>query len=222
LSVGFSGDPDPSTLELLVAFHKQVQLAIEQSISRRQVNGARWRIAEKAIEPDFSRFPELRRHSSAVVARTEAFARFLAMTDGEIEMARIVALVHDCGMRLLDYDRLYRARDLAPDDLNILREHPGVGAAIIDPLLGPEIARIVLCHHERWDGRGYPNALSGEEIPLISRMLQLCDVYEAMTGMDNYQTPLSHDGAMSVIAQGSGVQFDPQLSRRFEEMMRTP
>ena len=132
-----------------------------------------------------------------------------------------VALVHDCGMRLLDYDRLYRKRDLAPDDLSILREHPAVGAAIVDPLLGAEVARIVLCHHERWDGRGYPNELSGEEIPWISRALQLCDVYEAMTGMDNYQKPLSHDGAMSVIAQGSGVQFDPELARRFEEMMRT-
>jgi HD-GYP domain-containing protein (c-di-GMP phosphodiesterase class II) len=55
----------------------------------------------------------------------------------------------------------------------------------------------------------------------MSRILQICDVYEAMTGMDNYQTPLSHDGAMSVIAQGAGVQFDPQLSRRFDEMMRT-
>ena len=79
----------------------------------------------------------------------------------------------------------------------------------------------MLCHHERWDGRGYPNELSGEEIPLISRILQICDVYEAMTGMDNYQKPLSHDNAMSVIAQGAGVQFDPELTRRFEEMMRT-
>ena len=221
LSVGFSGDPERSTHDLLAAVHRQMQLAIEQSISRRQASAARLRIAEKVIEPDFSRFPELRRHSNAVVARVEAFARFLAMTPGEVETARIVALVHDCGMRLLDYDRLYRRRDLAPDDLNILREHPAVGAAIVEPLLGPEIARAVLCHHERWDGRGYPNGLSGEEIPLMSRILQLCDVYEAMTSSDNYQKPLSHDSAMSVIAQGSGVQFDPELTRRFQEMIRT-
>jgi response regulator RpfG family c-di-GMP phosphodiesterase len=221
LSVGFSAEPERSTHELLAAFHQQLQLAIEQSISRRQANATRLRIAEKVIEPDFSRFPELRRHSNAVAARLDAFARFLAIAQSEIDTARIVALVHDCGMRLLDYDRLYRKSDLAPDDLNILREHPAVGAAIVDPLLGAEVARVVLCHHERWDGRGYPNELSGEEIPLISRILQLCDVYEAMTGMDNYQKPLTHDAAMSVIAQGSGVQFDPELTRRFEEMMRT-
>ena len=221
LSVGFSGEPERSTHELLAAFHQQFQLAIEQSISRRQASAMRLRIAEKVVEPDFSRFPELRRHTNAVVARVDAFARFLALSPGEIETARIFALVHDCGMRLLDYDRLYRKRDLSPDDLNILREHPAVGAAVVDPLLGAEVARLVLCHHERWDGRGYPNELSGEDIPFLSRVLQVCDVYEAMVGADNYQKPLSHDGAMAVIAQGAGVQFDPELTRRFEEMMRT-
>jgi hypothetical protein len=160
LSVGFAVDPERSMHELLAAFHQQLQLAIEQSMSRRQVNANRIRIAEKVVEPDFSRYPELRRHSNAVVARADAFARFLGLAPAEIETARIVALVHDAGMRLLDYDRLYRKRDLTPDDLNILREHTIVGAAIVDPLLGPEIARAVLCHHERFDGEGYPGKKS--------------------------------------------------------------
>src|SRR5207245_2573026 len=181
LTVGFATDPERSVHELLAAFHHQLQLAIEQSIGRRQALATRLRIAEKIVEPDFSRFPELRRHSNAVVARVDAFTRFLALSPGEIDTTRIVALVHDGGMRLLDYDRLYRKRDPSPDDLNILREHPTVSAALADPLLGSEIARAVLCHHERWDGRGYPNELSAEEIPLMSRVLQICDVYEAMT-----------------------------------------
>ena len=179
------------------------------------------RIAEKIVEPDFSRYPELRRHSNAVVARVDAFTRFLALSPGEIDTARIVAIVHDAGMRLLDYDRLYRKRDLSPDDLNILREHPVVSAAIVDPLLGPEIARAVLCHHERWDGRGYPNELAGEDIPLLSRIVQICDVYEAMTSPDNYQQPQTHETAMSVITRGAGVQCDPEITRRFDEVMRS-
>jgi len=221
LSVAFATDPERSIHELLAAFHRQLQLAIEQSISRRLALATRLRIAEKVVEPDFSRFPELRRHSNAVIARVDAFARFLALSPAEIDTTKIVALVHDCGMRLLDYDRLYRKWDLSPDDLNILREHPVVGAAVVDPLLGPEIARAVLCHHERWDGRGYPSELSGEEIPLMSRVVQICDVYEAMTSMDNYQPPQSPDTAMSVIARDAGIQFDPDLARRFDEMMRT-
>ena len=221
LSVGFAVDPERSMHELLAAFHQQLQLAIEQSMSRRQANASRIRIAEKVVEPDFCRFPELRRHSNAVVARADAFAKFLGLTPMEIETARVVALVHDAGMRLLDYDRLYRKRDLSPDDLSILREHTIVGAAIVDPLLGPEIARAVLCHRERFDGEGYPSKIRGEEIPLLSRIVQLCDVYEAMTSKDNYQPPQAHDAAMNVIAAGSGLQFDPQLARRFEEMLRS-
>src|SRR5581483_10479560 len=156
LSVGFANDPERAIHELLAAFHQQLQLAIEQSVGRRQTMSGRMRVAEKIVEPDFARFPELRRHANAVLARSDAFARFLGLPPAEVESARITALVHDCGMRMLDYDRLYRKRDLSPDDLNILREHPVVGAALVEPLLGPEIARAVLCHHERWDGHGYP------------------------------------------------------------------
>ena len=221
LTVGFANDPERNVHELLAAFHQQLQLAIEQSLGRRQALMTRLRVAEKIVEPDFTRYPELRRHCNAVVARVDAFTRFLSLSPGEIDTARIVALVHDCGMRLLDYDRLYRKRDLSPDDLNILREHPVVGAAIIDPLLGPEIARAVLCHHERWDGRGYPNELAGNDIPLLSRIVQICDVYEAMTSEDNYQTPQTHETALNVVTRGAGVQFDPDLARRFEEFMRT-
>ena len=221
LTVGFASDPERNVHELLAAFHQQLQLAIEQSLGRRQALTTRLRIAEKVVEPDFTRYPELRRHSNSVVARVDAFTRFLALSPGEIDTTRVVALVHDCGMRLLDYDRLYRKRDLSPDDLNILREHPVVGAAVIDPLLGPEIARAVLCHHERWDGRGYPNELAGQDIPVMSRVVQICDVYEAMTSEDNYQQPQTHETAMNVVTRGAGVQFDPDLARRFEEFMRT-
>jgi HD-GYP domain-containing protein (c-di-GMP phosphodiesterase class II) len=221
LTVGFSEVPERRTHELLAAFHQQLQLAIEQSIGRRSAVASRLRIAEKIVEPDFSRFPELRRHSNAVVGRVDAFARFLALTPAEVETVRIVALVHDAGMRLLDYDRIYRKRDISPDDLNILREHTIVGAAIVDPLLGPEIARAVLCHHERFDGRGYPGELAGKDIPLMSRIVQICDVYEAMTALENYQPPQSHEVAMAVIGRDAGIQFDPDLAARFEEMMRT-
>src|SRR5262249_2909288 len=152
LTVGFATDPERNVHELLAAFHQLLQLAIDESLSRREAMATRLRVAEKIVEPDFSRFPELRRHSNATVARVDGFTRFLGLPQSEIDTARIVALVHDAGMRTLDYDRLYRKRDPSPDDLNILREHPVVGAALVDPLLGPGIARAVLCHHERWDG----------------------------------------------------------------------
>jgi HD-GYP domain-containing protein (c-di-GMP phosphodiesterase class II) len=143
------------------------------------------------------------------------------MSQAEVDQVKLVAWLHDVGMRLLDYDSLYRKRNLAPEEMALLREHTAVGAAIVEPLLGGEIARGVLCHHERWDGRGYPNELHGEEIPRLSRVVQVCDVYETMVAPDNrYQPAVSQEQALSMIAQNAGSQFDPEVAHRFLEMMR--
>lgn len=221
LTVAFAANPDRASHEMLAAFHAQLQLAIEHSMTRGAVQSARWRVAEKLLEPDFSVYPELRRHSDTVVARVEAFARYIALSPAEVDTARVVALVHDCGMRLLDYDRLYRKRDLSPDEMGILREHVQVGAAIVEPLLGAEIARAVLCHHERWDGRGYPNGLQGEEIPRTARIIQICDAYEMMIAADNYQPPETPEKALSILTRGAGSQFDAEMAHRFAEMIRS-
>jgi hypothetical protein len=220
LTVAFAANPDRAAHEMLAAFHAQLQLAIEHSMIRGAAQSARWRVAEKLLEPDFSHYPELRRHSDSVVARVEAFARYIALTPNEVEMARVVALVHDCGMRLLDYDHLYRKRNISQDEMSILQEHVQVGAAIVEPLLGAEIARAVLCHHERFDGRGYPNGLQGEEIPRTARIIQICDAYEMMIADDNYQPPETPEKALSILARSAGSQFDPELAHRFAEMIR--
>ena len=220
LTVAFSGNPDRAAHEMLAALHTQLQSTIEHSMMRRGTYLMRARVAEALLEPDFNHFPELRRHSDAVVARTDAFARFLALPQPEAEAARVVAITHDCGMRLLDYDLLYRKRNLTPDELAILHEHPLVSAALVEPVLGTETARAVLSHHERFDGRGYPNALRGEDIPMAARIVQICDAYEAMVAQDNYQPPETHQSAMEIIERAAGTQFDPELVHRFSEMMR--
>jgi len=156
-----------------------------------------------------------------VAARAEAFARFLALSPAEVENVRLAAIVHDCGMRLLDYEKLYRKRDISNDEMQILREHVAVSAVLVEPLLGAELARVVLCHHERVDGRGYPNDLHGDDIPLLARVLQLCDAYETIVAPDGYEPPQPHDAAMAIVARGAGSQFDDELARRFAEFMRS-
>ena len=219
LTVAFGANPDRTAHEMLAAFHAQLQLAIEHSMTRGAAHGVRWRVAEKLLEPDFSHYPELRRHSDLVVARVDAFARFLSFSQQEVDTARVTALVHDVGMRLLDYDRLYRKRDLSQDEMGILQEHVTVGAALVEPLLGNEIARAVLCHHERWDGRGYPNGLQGEEIPRLSRLIQVCDAFETMIAPDGYHVPEPPPKAVAILTRGAGSQFDPEMVHRFAEMM---
>ncbi len=221
LTVAFGGTPDRNAHELLAVLHAHLQLVIEQSLQRGAAASLQWRIAEKLVEPDFAKYPELRRHCDAVATLCESFGRHLAITPAEAEAARIVALVHDVGMRLLDYDRLYRKRDLTQEELGFLREHPSVGAAMVEPLLGAEIARAVLCHHERVDGRGYPNELHGEEIPLLSRIVQICDAWVAMTEPRTYQPAETRENALSTMARGAGSQFDAGLATRFVDMMRS-
>jgi hypothetical protein len=221
LTVAFSEPPDRVTHELLAADLADLQVAIEASQQRVALQNVRARIAEKLVEPDFLRFPELRHHSDSVVALSERFARNLTLPAPEVETLRLVAIVHDAGMRLLDYEALYRKRGLDAGEKALLREHAAVGAALVEPLLGHEVARAVLCHHERADGRGYPNALQGDAIPYVSRVLQICDAFVAMTDSRSYQPPVSRAQALATIASGGGQQFDEELTRRFVEMMRT-
>lgn len=219
LTVAFDGPPDRTAHELLAALLRQMQVAIEHSLRSESAAALRLRAAEKLVEPDFAAFPELRRHSDRVAALCDAFGRALNLAPAEAETLRLTALVHDAGMRLLDYERLYRKKDLSPDELGILREHVSIGAVLAEPLLGAEVARAVLCHHERVDGKGYPNELRGDEIPLVSRILQLCDAWIAMTDPESYQPVVSRDEAVAVITRGAGSQFDGELAGRFASVV---
>lgn len=220
LTVCFSSTPDRTAHELLAVLHGHLQTVIEQSLRRGTGSALQSRIAMRLVEPDFSKYPALRRHSELVATLSETFARQLALTSEEVEQARIAGLVHDVGMRLLDYERLYRKSDPGPEEIGFLREHPVVGAALVEPLLGSEIARIVLCHHERVDGHGYPNQLHGDEIPIVSRVIQICDAWVAMTDADSYQPPEPRDRALLTLANAAGAQFDAELAARFPEVVR--
>lgn len=220
LTVAFAGNPERSAHDMLAVLHAHLQLVIEQASERGTLAAFRARAAEQLVEPALTSFPELRRHADAVSQLSESFAQTLALSPAEIEQARIVGLVHDCGMRLLDYERLYRKPDLAQEEIAFLREHPMVGAAMVEPLLGAEIARAVLCHHERVDGRGYPNELVGDEIPLVSRVVQLCDAWIAMTDPDSYQPAESPEAAIATLTRAAGSQFDAALVARFVEIVR--
>jgi HD-GYP domain-containing protein (c-di-GMP phosphodiesterase class II) len=94
-------------------------------------------------------------------------------------------------------------------------EHPLVGAALVEPILGSEVALAVLRHHERVDGRGYPSRLSGTAIPLASRVIQICDAYIAMSSRRSYQAPISAQDTRRRLLEGAGTQFDEALVQKF-------
>src|SRR5204863_3114012 len=127
--------------------------------------------------------------------------------------------VHDVGLRLIDYERLYSRRNLTPEELRGMAEHPIVGAALVEPLLGAEIAQAVLRHHERVDGKGYPSHLTGNAIPLASRIIQICDAYVAMSSRRSYQAPFSAQDTRKRLLEGAGAQFDDTLVQKFVRLL---
>ena len=97
--------------------------------------------------------------------------------------------------------------------------HPLIGVQIVAPIafLGTAV-EVIRCHHERWDGKGYPDGLAGEDIPLGARIFSVCDTFDAMTSDRPYRRALPFDAAVEEIDRCGGTQFDPEVVRRFVEM----
>jgi hypothetical protein len=215
LTVAFDRPPDQQAQRSLKTFLRQLEQAVESAMASTSGRSERALIAERLLEPDFSRYADLAEHSREVSVLAQRFARVLDLPAGQVETVRIAALVHDVGLRLLDYERLYRRPNLSPDEMRGMAEHPVVGAAIVEPLLGQDVAQAVLRHHERVDGKGYPSRMTGQQIPLAARMLAIVDAWVAMTSRQTYQTPVGNEQAARRLREGAGTQFDAALVERF-------
>lgn len=133
----------------------------------------------------------------------------------------LLARVHDLGKVGIPDSILFKKGPLTSEERTIMQEHSEKGYRIASssPELAP-IARFILCHHERWDGQGYPLGLKEEEIPLECRILALADAYDAMTSDRPYRKAMSQRNALAEIKRGAGTQFDPQLAEEFVRMIR--
>ena len=215
LTIAFERIPEAQAQRAMHIFLRQMEQSIESAIAASSGRNDRQTLAEYLLEPDFQKYPDLAEHSRTVASIAHRFAIMLELTPAQVENVRIAALVHDVGLRFLDYERLYKRPNLTAEEMRALAEHPVVGAALIEPLLGSEVANAVLRHHERIDGKGYPSRLSGNQIPIASRIIQIADAWVAMTAMTTYQPSVSRESAIAKLRDGAGTQFDEQLVARF-------
>jgi putative nucleotidyltransferase with HDIG domain len=156
------------------------------------------------------------RHSAAVARYSRAIAKELGCTDVEIELVHTAGLLHDIGKFAFPDSILLASRKLDPADWELIRAHPQHGADLVRRIdgYGP-VADIVLSHHERIDGRGYPHGLTGEEIPLLSRIIAVADTYDVMTARDSYRSPVSRNAAIAELRRVAGQQLDAEVVETF-------
>jgi putative nucleotidyltransferase with HDIG domain len=160
------------------------------------------------------------RHSAAVARYSRAIAQRAGYSRQEEELVHIAALLHDIGKFILP-DRILKANvPLTDEDWMLIRRHPQQGARVVSSLdgYGP-VAEIILAHHERIDGKGYPRGLAGDDIPEFARIISVADTYDVMTARDSYRTPVSTMEAMQELRRVAGKQLDPHFVEVFIELL---
>ena len=159
--------------------------------------------------------------SQAVVSHATAVAERLGLSEAEVSEVRQVALLHDIGKIAIPDAILNKNGPLTDSERAVMRTHPVRGAALVSavPALA-HLAAAVRAEHERWDGKGYPDGLKRQQIPLASRITFVCDAYHAMTSDRPYRTALPTVRAFTEIADGSASQFCPKTAHAFLEIMR--
>ena len=151
-------------------------------------------------------------HSDAVHALSVAVASKLGLYPREVAEVEAVALLHDVGKIGIPDQILHKPGPLTADEWVLMREHPVIGERILRPLPGlSDVATAVRHEHERWDGRGYPDGMAGEDIPLASRIVLTCDAYNALVSDRPYRKRLSDATAEAELRRCSGTQFDPRV-----------
>jgi len=159
------------------------------------------------------------KHVRRIDAYAQAMAKELGWDETRREALEFGAILHDIGKIEVLIDILSKEDGLSPEEWDIMRLHPEYGVQMIEEMdyLAP-VVPMILHHHERWDGSGYPSGLSGEEIPEEARLLAVIDSFDAMTTDRPYRSAMPPELALEEIKQRAGVQFDPKMVEIFQQI----
>ncbi len=163
-------------------------------------------------------------HAQRLFLLVEAVGHRLGLTEEDLHLLRLSAIVHDLGKISIPDAILNKAGPLSEQEWNIMRTHPEIGQQMLTELGGvfTRLAQVVVAHHERWDGTGYPHGIAGEQIPLCARILSVVDSYDAMTSRRPYHQPIPISEARAELLCCSGSQFDPRVVLAFLQVVEAP
>ena len=158
-------------------------------------------------------------HIRRVQVYAAGLARALGMAENEIQGVKTAALLHDIGKLAVPEHILSKPGPLTQEEFQKIRIHPQVGAEIISGVPFPyPVAPLILSHHERWDGKGYPAGLKGDEIPLGARILAVVDYFDALMSERPYHKAMSLEAALGLVRQEAGKALDPRVVQTFVDM----
>jgi len=160
----------------------------------------------------YAKSQETQEHAQRLIDLSKAIGHRMNLTEKELNELEILSSLHDIGKIGISDTLLNKPDKLTNEEWMEMRKHPEIGyrIAMSIPGLAP-IAEYILCHHERYDGKGYPQGLKGDEIPVLSRILSVVDAYDAMTSNRSYRKAMSKEKAIEEIKKCSGNQFDPNI-----------
>jgi putative nucleotidyltransferase with HDIG domain len=207
---------------LLVRVEELESVVAAQAVNgRREVEeGGRDALRRLAVAADY-RDDNTHRHTERVGHLAALLGRRLGLAARTVALVRVAAPLHDVGKIAIPDYILVKPERLSPEEFEVVKTHASVGARILSggrsELL--EVAeRIARSHHERWDGRGYPDGLAGEDIPLVARLVTVADVFDVLVHERPYKEEWSVTDAAQEIREAAGTQLDPQVVEAFDDL----
>jgi putative two-component system response regulator len=215
--------------EMLIG-RRQLDRQIKEEVARRTAEFQRERARlervsvatlEVLINALEAKDPYLRGHSARVADLSATLAAQLELPDDEIEQVRLGGRLHDIGKIGTRESAMNKQGPLTPEEYEHIKQHVIIGSQILAPLdhLGPVID-VVRSHHERWDGKGYPDGLKGEEIPLMGRIVGAAEVWDALSTSRPYQQKLTPDQALHRMGELVGTVLDPRVFAALSEVVK--
>jgi diguanylate cyclase (GGDEF)-like protein len=214
------GGPTDDTLTLASAYGSVIALGLDR-LHQESSLAARYQAVVVALTSALdARGDYTGRQSTETSSLALEVGRRLGAGATELDLLSQVAVLHDIGKLGIPTEILMKPGPLDPDEWALMREHPVIGERIIGQIPGlDEVARAIRCEHERWDGRGYPDGLAGEQIPLLSRIVFACDAWHAMTSDRPYRPAMDDAAARRELHAGAGTQFDPRVAQALLEIL---
>jgi putative nucleotidyltransferase with HDIG domain len=161
-------------------------------------------------------------HAAEIADLAVKVGEWLGLQTNELRTLRMGALLHDVGKIGISESILQKPGRLTDDEFVQIRRHTVIGAHILEAIPGfADVIQVVRASHERWDGAGYPDALTGPHIPLGARIIAVCDAFHAMTQDRVYRRAMSHEGALNELRRSSGTQFWPPAVAALEQAIQT-